>query len=173
MLSAAVNVDRDEFIAAVEQSALERAVDVYGGEFLPGVLGPGVHGFEEWAELERYRLRRMFCRTAEALVRRSLGTGQIARALEVAKRVRDVYKDDEASCRLYLEALLTAGEWHLAASEADVLERYLALSGREPDPATREVLRRARELARIVTQWPRVVDPNGQLRRDRQGVGGE
>lgn len=79
-LSAEVIFDRDAFMAAVEAGGRERAVTLYGGDFLPGGIGPGARGFDEWADLERYRLKRIFSRTAQVVTRLSLTAGRYPEA---------------------------------------------------------------------------------------------
>src|SRR6187401_3250180 len=59
-LVASVEVDRDVFLAAIEGGAIEPALDLYGGDFLPAFGVPGGVAFEHWADLERDRLRGAF-----------------------------------------------------------------------------------------------------------------
>src|SRR5512141_2692609 len=40
-LTAPVDVDRDAFLAAIEAHQLERALELYRGDFLPGFAAPG------------------------------------------------------------------------------------------------------------------------------------
>lgn len=143
-LFAEVSCDRDAFLAAAEGGDLERGVALYGGDFLKGGTGPGANGFEDWAGLERYRLRQLFRRAAEAVVRDLLLATRFYDAVQLARRVRDADAEAEAGWQLLLEALLVAGDRTVAATEADVLEWHLSVRGREPGSATREILRRAR-----------------------------
>jgi len=142
-----VTCDRSAFLAAVEGGNLERGVELYGGDFLPGGAGAGASGFEEWAGLERYRLRQLFTHAAEPVVRARLVAVRFDEAQQLARRVRDADPEDETGWRLWLETLLVGNDGTVAASEADVLEWQLAVRGREPAPATRALVRRVRRLA--------------------------
>ena len=147
VLNRVVRCDRDAFLAALEGGHVERAIRLYQGNFLSGLGSSGSTGFDEWANLERYRLSRTFCNSAREMVRRAVRAGDFARAVALAKRVRDAHQADESCWRLYIETLLAGGERIRAATEADLLEWQLAMAGREPEPPTRELLRRARRRA--------------------------
>lgn len=139
-----ITADRDEFLAAVNQGDLEAAVLLYRGDFLPGLAVPGGAAFDQWADVERYRLRAAFLRSAEALIRRQLGTGHARDALPLARRVRDAMPLSEQGWRLLLETHCAAADPVGAAMEADALEQLLGAEGREPEPLTRALLRVAR-----------------------------
>lgn len=147
VLDRSVRCDRDAFLSALDGGQVERAVRLYRGDFLAGLGSSGSTGFDEWANLERYRLSRTFCNSGEEIARRAVRLGDFTRAIALAQRVRDAQQTDEACWRLYLETLLAGGERIRAATEADLLEWQLAMAGREPDPPTRELLRRARRRA--------------------------
>ena len=139
-----VTSDRDEFLRAVNHGDLDQAVALYQGEFLPGLAVPGGAAFDQWADVERYRLRSAFLRSGEALVRRRLASGHARDALPLARRLRDATPLNEQGWRLLLEAHAAAGDPVGAAMEAAALEQLLAAEGREPEPATRVMLRVAR-----------------------------
>ena len=144
-LCAPVESDRDAFLEAVDQLDFERAVELYTGDFLPVFAAPGGADFEHWADHERYRLRSLFLRAAESLVRDWLSKGHAARAKELAGRARDADPKDESAWRLLLEALLAANDRVAAELEADALERQLAEAELPPEPATRSLVARVRE----------------------------
>jgi len=143
-LLADVTCDRDAFLAAIENEDLERGVALYSGDFLPAGAGAGASGLEDWAGLERYRLRQLFRRAAELVVRARLLAARFQDAQQLARRVRDADPEEETGWRLLLETLMVAGDRTMAATEADTLEWQLAVRGREPEPSTRELLRRVR-----------------------------
>lgn len=147
ILSPAVTSDREDFLAAIEADDLPTALSLYGGEFLPRFAAPGAREFEDWAEGERVRLRRLFVHAADRHARSLLSAGKAREAVPIAKRARDADPDTESSWRLLLEVLVAARDTVLAASEADALERYLREEEREPEPATRALLRLARQPA--------------------------
>ena len=147
-------VDRDEFVTAIEQGALEQAVASYGGDFLAG-FAIAEERFEQWVAAEAYRLRRLFTRGAEALARRALAAGRTGDAQRLARHARDADPHEEGTWALLLETLLATGDAARAAAEADLLERVLERDSRSPTPETHALLRRARHaLAHGVASAP-------------------
>ncbi|HTT66671.1 MAG TPA: AAA family ATPase [Gemmatimonadales bacterium] len=144
LLAATVETDRDAFLAAVQAQHVEAAFALYRGEFLPSFAAPGGAEFERWADLERDRLRAQFVHAAQTLVRHKLAAGQSRDALACARRARDADRSIEASWRLVLEACVSANDALGAALEADQLEWFFAAESREPEPATRALLRAVR-----------------------------
>ncbi len=142
-----VSVDRDEFLAALQAQALERAVELYRGQFLAGVGASAAVGFEQWVDVERYRLLRAFSRAAETVARGWLSLGRFADAQHLARRLRDADPHEEAAWVVLLEALMSAGDHVGAAAEADMLERVLAADGRELERDTLALLKRVRRAA--------------------------
>src|SRR4029077_13589192 len=59
-LTADIACDRTAFVEAVDRADRDRAVQLYRGPFLTNLKVSGAAGFEQWADLERYRLRRLF-----------------------------------------------------------------------------------------------------------------
>ncbi len=147
--------DRDAFLAAVEEGDEERAVALYTGGFLPDFAAPGGAEFEHWADLERGRLRTAFLRSTESVVRRFLATGRVREAQQLARRGRDIDLSNEGAWRLLLEALEAGNDWTAAAMEADALARLLDGLEREPEPATRAAIRRARQAPDDASATPR------------------
>jgi DNA-binding SARP family transcriptional activator len=144
-LTADVEIDRDRFDAAVARQDHEQAVTLYTGDFLPGFAAPGGAEFEQWADLERGRLRRAFLRAAGSLVQLRLDASRFREAVTLARRVHDTDPHAEPGWRVLIEALLSSGDRLGAALEADRLRQWLAAEGREPEPATRGLLRQASE----------------------------
>lgn len=153
-LVGAVDVDRDAFLAAVEARAYDRAVELYRGDFLPGFAAPGGAEFERWADIERDRLRDTFLRSGDALARQLLDTSRFREAVSLARRVRDADPGHEGGWRLLIEALSSSGGALRAAVEADALDQMLAAEHREPEPATRIVLRLARQVSDVQAPVP-------------------
>lgn len=177
--------DRDAFLEAIERVAFERAIDLYHDDFLPGFAAPGGADFEQWADLERFRLRRLFLRAGETVARDWLSKGRLRKAKDLALRLRDTDPDDESTWRLLLETLLAANDRIAAELEVHRLEEALSQRGRpwEPataalvalvrqapthspaEPATRtlasELIGREREFAAILTAWDTVRGGSG------------
>lgn len=145
-LAIEVHSDVEDFLGALEQSELERAVELYAGPFLPDLAVPGGAEFEHWANSERTRLDSLFVRSAESLARRWLSEGKPQQAERLARRLVQTHRLREAGWRLLLETLASEGDTVRACAEADELEGLLAAEGRDGEPATREAIRLARRL---------------------------
>lgn len=144
-LALVLTSDRDQFLTALEEGELERAVAIYQGEFLAGFAAPGGVEFEHWADVERQRLCSAFLRAAETLARRYLDQGRFREAQQLARRARDAAKTTEAVWRLLLETHAAAGDQLGFAMEASGLSLMLAADQREPEPATRALLSRGQD----------------------------
>ena len=146
VLTKDIQSDRADFLHAVDQGRLEEALAMYRGEFLPAFATPGAAGFEQWAELERLRLRSVFVRASETVARQLLAAGQPRAAVPVARRARDADRLNTSAWRLLLETLCSAGDGLGAATEADALEQTFRAEGLELDAAAASSIRLARRL---------------------------
>jgi DNA-binding SARP family transcriptional activator len=175
VLTLDLTCDRDEFVRAVTEGRAADAVTIYQGHFLPDFAVPGGLEFEHWADAERTRLRLMFLRAAESVVRGNLSTGRVREGRALALRIRDGNLQSEAAWRLHLETLVAGHDAMGALADAERLLTMLRQDGRTPEPATRALLRaiqrepeqaaapatglvaelvgREREFARIVEAW--------------------
>ena len=146
--------DREEFRRSIADGDAERAVALYGGDFLTGFAAPGGADFEHWADIEREQLRTAFLRTGESLARQWLREGRIRDAKALAHRLRDTAPRHEAAWRLLLESLLAGGDTLALTLEIAAFEEHWRNDNRELEPATRALLQRASGLeaeAAIVT----------------------
>ncbi len=164
-LARPVAADRDRFLDAVERGEPEAALEIYGGAFLPAFGVPGGAAFEHWADLERDRLRAVFLRTGEILVRRHLNQSRFREAQRLARRVRDEVPDEEAAWRLVLETVIAGRDFVSAAVEADALEHRAAADGLRLEASTRLAVARARQ----VTPAPSDPRDGGTLIADLTG----
>lgn len=149
-LTIPIEIDRDQFLLAIEAGELDTAVVRYTGSFLPSFGVPGGAAFEQWADLERDRLRAAFLRCAEILVRRLLNQSRFRDAQRLAQRARDEAPDAEAAWRLLLEAVVAARDFVSAAVEAEALEAWAATEVLGLEPATRAAIARARQVSPTV-----------------------
>lgn len=138
--------DRGRFLAAVAAGDPETAVQSYTGEFLPDFALPGSTEFEQWAHIERTRLRATLVRAGEMLVRRQLSGGRARDAQHTARRVREADRLNETGWRLVLESLVAGRDFVQAAVEADALVAILRQEGRQPEPATKHLLAEAHRI---------------------------
>ena len=153
-LVAPIESDHDAFLAAVHRGESERAVQLYGGDFLPDFVSSGGADFEQWADVERLRLRRLFVRHAEAVVRDWLAMGRHGQVRQLAARVRDAAPADERAWRLVLETHLAIRDSAGAEREAVALERLLKNEARLPEPETRALLEETRRASATVSRGP-------------------
>ncbi|HEX5577928.1 MAG TPA: AAA family ATPase, partial [Gemmatimonadaceae bacterium] len=144
-LSLPLQVDRDDFLAAVARGDAESAASLYKGPFLADFGVPGGAEFEHWADRERDRLQSAYIRSAESLIRSKLDRAQHDRAIAEARRLRDFDPNRESSWRLLLEALASSGDHVAAVTEAEDLERFLTSEDREPESLTRSAIVRAKK----------------------------
>lgn len=142
-----VDVDRDRFLLAVREHRLKDAAEAYTGEFVPDFAAPGAADFEQWADIERRRLRGVFVGCCDTLARQALASGQFASAVEFAKRARDAAPMDFATWRLLLESLATTRDAMSCVAEVEHLEALAASEDLELDDATRAAVRAARAVA--------------------------
>ena len=140
-----MDVDRARFLDAVARGDAEAVVQLYTGDFFPGFAAPGGAEFERWVDIERQRLRSLFWRNAEAVVRRWMSSARLRDAQTLARRVRDSDTLREGGWRLLFETLIAAGDTVGGALEADAFDRLVEAEGIEPEPATRSLLRMVRQ----------------------------
>jgi DNA-binding SARP family transcriptional activator len=141
-LEAQVDVDRDAFLRAVDTGDERGAVATYTGEFIVEFAAPGSAEFEQWADLERLRLKRFFALAAERVVRADLNAGRFSAARALAERARSSDPESHHAWRLLLEVLSAAGNDAVLLFEVDAFERMLDEDGRQPEPSLGELLRR-------------------------------
>ncbi len=144
-LVAPIECDRDALIAAAGAGKLDRVVELYRGDFISGFAAPGGTGFDEWVELERATLRRLFLRAAADVVRDRLATGKAREGIVLARRARDADPLNQRAWRSVLESLIAGGDTIGARTEGDSLTYLLEQEDIEPEPATRSLLRTLRE----------------------------
>lgn len=143
-LQPALANDRQRFLAALDAGRPDDALAQYTGDFFAGFAAPGGAEFEQWADVERTRLRSLFTRAAEARVRELLAAGTVREAVSAARRVRDLAPTAQALWRLVLETLLSADDRIGALVEAEQLEQWLARDELPVDQATTVSLRLVR-----------------------------
>ncbi|MBM3219251.1 MAG: hypothetical protein FJZ38_11340 [Candidatus Rokubacteria bacterium] len=142
--STAVRTDVARFerrLAAGAPDTLERGIELYRGDFLHG-FALDEAGFEEWMTAERERLRGLVRGALSRVLARYADAGDVARALEVGRRVLALDPLDEPAHRALMRLHARRGH-HAAALRqyqlcVSVLERELEV---EPDAETRELYR--------------------------------
>src|SRR5690554_2899533 len=110
----------------VEQ--LEKTLALYRGDFLEGFHLRSGRGFEEWAILQRERLRRLAHQQRSHLVRHYLSTGEYALGLGHAERLLSIDPLHEPAQRTMMLLLARSGQRNAALQQ---YEKLRALLGRE------------------------------------------
>lgn len=139
-LAPGTQFDRDDLLAAADLGSCERVVERYRGDFFLGFAAPGSSEFERWADIERARLRSVFVRCAEELVRQYLSSGRMRDGQSLAKKVRDADPLAQHGWRLLIEAHISGGDDLGARVEADALEQLLKSEEMEAEPASRALI---------------------------------
>lgn len=103
--------DAVEFERAFGHGDLDAAMELYGGEFLPGLHLDGVAPeLEFWLENRRVDLRDHAVEAARGLAQRALEDGEGFRAAEWARRAIALDPDDEESLQVLMTILDTIGD---------------------------------------------------------------
>jgi predicted ATPase/DNA-binding SARP family transcriptional activator len=152
-------------VAGASLSELERAVDLYRGELLPGFGLPGCDAFDEWLLLTRERFANQALTALETLTRRYLATDRYAEAAVSARRALALNPLQEASQRLLMHALAASGD---RAAALTTYERYRqvlhAELGVAPDPATNALAEQIRSGSAALGDRPNMADAPAALR---------
>jgi DNA-binding SARP family transcriptional activator len=135
-----VSCDVLSFQEAVSSGDLAAALDLYAGPFLAGFHVTGAPGFEDWAEVERDRLRSVAAGAAAELASRHMAGGRLAEAGRVAAAALELAPESEAAAGELMRGLWAAGDrtgaLHLYERWAATLTRELEL---EPSPELAEL----------------------------------
>ncbi len=113
-----IRCDAAEFDAALSLGDAEGALELYGGEYLPGMVVQGATAFTEWLEGERRRLNGRACDAARGLARGAEERRSFERAEAWARRTLTLDPWDEAALGYLMKALAAQGR------RAEVLREY-------------------------------------------------
>jgi len=164
----AIDCDATEFLADLEADRLEDALDVYGGELLPGFHLSEAREFSGWLDRAREHFGRLAVQAASDLAELEWSRGHVEAALSRARRALDLSPYDEACLRRLLGWLAERGRRAQAIVEydrfADRLRRELEI---EPSPETQAYVRSLapEESTEEVFNGPRVQGSPGEERR--------
>ena len=147
----AVATDVAEFEAALadaqrapeadQTAALERAVDRYHGDLLPGY-------YDEWVLAERQRLLGLYLPALRRLMSHHEQRREWDRALEYARRALAADPHAEELHLDLIRLLAASGQTAAALRQGREMERLIAKElGEEPSPVAREVVARIRRNA--------------------------
>ncbi len=153
--------DVDRFIVAAASRPAE-AIERYVGDFVAGFAAPGAVAFEEWAELERRRLRAVFVSCVESVARALMSSGHAADAVRLAVRGRELAVEEQGIWRLHLECLIAARDLLGLAAAVAQLTAMLEHEELDPDPALQSLLRVARRALGTADVVEEALEPGGE-----------
>ncbi|HEV7387608.1 MAG TPA: BTAD domain-containing putative transcriptional regulator, partial [Gemmatimonadaceae bacterium] len=140
-----ITCDAIEFEENLRAGRFEKALEVYGGDLLPGFFVDEAPEFERWLTTERARSRSSAARAALALSEQFEKTGNVATAVTWARRALDLSDTDESSLRKLIELQSRAGDRTGAIQNYDAFARHLAAEYQtEPSADTRSLIERIR-----------------------------
>ena len=140
-----VACDAVTFADAVKQGAVEDAVRLYGGDFLPGFFVHDVPSFERWVEVERARMRDDAVRAARLFADRLASGGNWSGAVRAARHAVELGDSGEREIRRLIELLWQLGDRGGALQVYETFsQRLLAEYQTVPAPETQKLIARIR-----------------------------
>jgi DNA-binding SARP family transcriptional activator len=129
--------DASDVRRAIERGHLERAIELYRGDLMPGFFLPGCHDFDGWLESERSSLLEDVVAACWALAKHLESNNQGTDAVRHAKKAARLAWSDERVLRRSIEMLVRLGD------RAGALRAYEEFARRlrkelesEPSPET-------------------------------------
>ena len=108
--SAALRVDVDRFLGALEVKHYATAVAAYAGDFVPSFAAPGAAEFERWTDMERLRLRGAWLAASVQHLHDVIARGETAHALDLTRKLVELAPHDDEMWRRRFDVLSLAGE---------------------------------------------------------------
>lgn len=127
--------DLRAFESAADRRADADAAAAYGGAFLDGAIPPGAPEFERWAEAERDRLQRRYCRVVERLAEAAERAGDTGAAVHRRQQRLALDPCDSSATIALMNATARAGDPAAVQRQARMHARLRQLElGFEADP---------------------------------------
>ena len=134
---AVVDLDARQFERHLAAGELAVATALYRGDFLAGFYLDGSPAFEQWALLERERLRTLAIAAYQQLVDQAATAGQLDAATAYAQRLLQLDPWHEPTHRQLMRLLAHAGQRSAALAQYETCRTLLAAElGVAPDEAT-------------------------------------
>lgn len=140
----AVACDAAEFRHALAGDQLEHALEIYRGDFLPGLFLDDAPELERWLEDRRAELARQAVEAARSLSDREEARGELATAVFWARRAFALDPVGEPAARRLMELLARAGD------RARALDVYQELAGRLADQLDLQPAAETARLAEVI-----------------------
>lgn len=133
---------------AVHAQQLQAVLALYQGDFLEGFYLRDGQGFEEWATLQRERLRHLAREGLRTLASHQLKTGAYLEGTATAARWRHLDPYSEEACRTFMWLHTRAGQPHLALQCYQHFKALLEVDvGVEPGANTTALFDQVRRLS--------------------------
>ena len=150
--AAVVDLDARQFERHLAAGELAAAVALYRGDFLAGFYLDGSPAFEQWALLERERLRTLAIAAFQQLVDRAATAGQFEAATAYAQRLLQLDPLHEPTHRQLMRLLAQVGQRSAALAQYETCRTLLAAElSVSPDETTTALYEQIRAQAQDVT----------------------
>jgi DNA-binding SARP family transcriptional activator len=138
-------IDVVEFRKALHEERWIDALALYRGDFLDGFNLRNAPDFDQWALIERNRLRTSASRAASVLADSLQRAGRVAEAIPIAERRLELAAHDEGALRDLVRLHVATGNRARGASIARGFVERLALElGISPSPETMRLVQETR-----------------------------
>lgn len=123
---AAIALDARRFETLLTNGQLEQATSLYHGDFLADFYLKESPAFEQWALLERERLRTLALAAWQQRIEQLVAAGQLQRAIDGAQRLLQLDPLHEATHRQLMRLLAQSGQRSAALTQYDTCRHLLA-----------------------------------------------
>jgi eukaryotic-like serine/threonine-protein kinase len=148
--------DAIEFQAAIDGGRQRDAIELYRGDLLAGLFVSDLHGFDEWLEGERTRLREQASHAARTVAEREEVAGNVTHALRWGRLSVSLSNGDERTLRRWLGMLARAGDRSGAIrAYEEFARRFREEYGADPSPETQALVEEIRREAPKPSAAPR------------------
>ncbi len=149
--NASIEVDALRFKSHLAAGQLTLATALYRGDFLDGFYLDDSPAFEQWALLQRERLRTLALAAWQQLIEQQIADGQPQAAIASAQRLLQLDPLHEPTHRQLMRLLAQTGQRSSALAQYETVRRLLLIElDAPPDEATTTLAEQIRE---GVTGW--------------------
>lgn len=129
--------DAAAFEQCVRSGLVEDALELYAGDFLPGLFVEGAPDFDRWVDNQRKTFRHLAAKAARIAAERSEAENRITDAISCAQRAVQLSNSDERVVRGLIELLTRAGDRAAALKAYENFATHLAAEfNAVPSPET-------------------------------------
>jgi len=140
-----ISCDVASFDNLISSNQFEDALQLYGGDLLPGFYVDDAPEFEQWLQAERTRLRTAAARAAYRGAEQLEKSGDYLGAVSLARRSLQLANTDEHTLRKLISLQFKAGDRGAAIETYEAFARALAAEYQtEPAAETRSLIKQIR-----------------------------